>query len=409
MRRVSLRWTRFSAAAAAALLIGSSPVSAQKQYSVGASDTEIRIGQTMPYSGPASALSTLGRLHTAYFDMINEQGGINGRKIKFISLDDGFSPPKAVEQTRRLVEQEKVLLIFAPYGTATSSAVRKYLNTKKVPQLFVVAGGAMWGDYKNFPWTMGWMPRYEIESRIHANFILKNRPDAKIAVIYQNDDFGKELVRGLREGLGDKASSMIVKEVSYEVTDATVDSQVATLKESGADVLLSYTFPRFSAQVIRRIYDIGWRPLHILNQTSLSVVNVLTPAGLEKSKGVYAAHYVKDPSDPAWEKDAHLAEFRQWMAKYYPAGDVNDSSNMFGYALVKSMVEVLRKAGDNLTNENIMKSAAALDMEIGVLVPGIRIKTAADDFYPVEQMHLMNFDGKSWHLTDELVDGTKLR
>lgn len=397
------------AVASAIVLASASSVLAQKKYSVGASDTEIRIGQTMPYSGPASALSTLGRLHSAYFDMINEQGGINGRKIKFVSLDDGFSPPKAVEQTRRLVEQEKVLLIFSPYGTATSAAVRKYLNSKKVPQLFVVAGGAMWGDYKTHPWTMGWMPRYEIESRIHADFILKNRPNAKIAVLYQNDDFGKELARGLREGLGEKASSMIVKEVSYEVTDATVDSQVATLKESGADVLLSYTFPRFSAQVIRRVYDIGWKPLLILNQTSLSVVNVLTPAGLEKSKGVYAAQYVKDPSDPAWANDPHLAEFRAWMAKHYPAGDVNDSSNLFGYALVKSMVEVLRKAGDDLTRENIMKNAASLDMEIGVLVPGIRVKTGPEDFYPVEQMHLMNFDGKSWHLTGDLVDGTKLK
>jgi len=407
--RVAFQWLTGIAVASTVLLSGASSALAQKKYSVGASDTEIRIGQTMPYSGPASALSTLGRLHTAYFEMINEQGGINGRKIKFISLDDGFSPPKAVEQTRRLVEQEKVLLMFAPYGTATSAAVRKYLNSKKVPQLFVVAGGAMWGDYKNYPWTMGWMPRYEIESRIHADFILKNRPNAKIAIIYQNDDFGKELARGLREGLGDKAASMIVKEVSYEVTDATVDSQVATLKESGADVLLSYTFPRFSAQVIRRVYDIGWKPLLILNQTSLSVVNVLTPAGLEKSKGVYAAQYVKDPSDPAWANDPHLAEFRAWMAKYYPSGDINDSSNLFGYALVKTMVEVLRKAGDDLTHENIMKSAAALDMEIGVLVPGIRIKTGPEDFYPVEQMHLMNFDGKSWHLTGELVDGTRLK
>lgn len=385
------------------------PALAQSKYSTGASDTEIKIGQTMPYSGPASALGTLGRLHTAYFDMINAQGGINGRKIRLISLDDGFSPSKTVEQTRRLVEQDKVLLIFAPYGTAPSAAVRKYLNSKEVPQLFVVAGGAMWGDYENFPWTMGWMPRYEIESRIHAGFILKSRPNAKIAVIYQNDDFGKELTRGLREGLGDKASSMIVKEVSYEVTDPTVDSQVAALKESGADVLLSYALPRFSAQVIRRVHDIDWKPLIILNQTSVSIASVLTPAGLEKSKGVYAAHYVMDLSDPASANNSKLVEYRAWMAKHYPSGDINDSANQLGYALAKTIVEVLRKAGDDLTRANIMKSAASLDMEIGVLIPGIRVKTGSSDFYPVEQMQLMKFDGKNWNLTGDLIDGTKLK
>lgn len=396
-------------AALAIFVASAAPAFAQKKYSVGASDTEIRIGQTMPYSGPASALATVGRLHSAFFQHLNEQGGINGRQIKLISLDDGFSPPKTVEQTRRLVEQEKVLLIFSPYGTATSAAVRKYLNNKKVPQLFVAGGGAMWGDYENYPWTMGWLPRYEIESRIHADFILKTKPDARIGVIYQNDDFGKELARGLRAGLGDKASSMIVKEVSYEVTDATVDSQVAALKESGADVLLSYALPRFSAQVVRRAYDIDWKPMVILNQTAVSVANVLEPAGLEKARGAYAAAYIKDPSDPAWANDAHMAEFRAWMAKYYPAGDVTDSANLFGYGLAKTMVDVLRRAGDDLTHENIMRSAASIDLDVGVLVPGIRVKTGPKDFYPIEQMQLMRFDGKSWRLVGELVDGTRLK
>lgn len=396
-------------AALAGFAASAAPTFAQKQHSVGESDTEIRIGQTMPYSGPASALATVGRLHSAFFQYVNERGGINGRQIKFISLDDGFSPPKTVEQTRRLVEQEKVLLIFSPYGTATSAAVRKYLNSKKVPQLFVAAGGATWGDHENYPWTMGWLPRYEIESRIHADFLLRNKPDAKIAIIYQNDDFGKELARGLRAGLGGKASSMIVKEVSYEVTDATVDSQVAAMKESGADVLFSYALPRFSAQVVRRAYDIDWKPLIVLNQTAVSVANVLAPAGLEKSKGAYAAAYIKDPSDPAWANDAYMAEFRAWMAKYYPAGDVNDSANLYGYGVAKTMLDVLRRAGADLTHENIMRSAASLDLDVGVLLPGIRVKTGPTDFYPIEQMQLMRFDGNSWRLLGELIDGTKLK
>lgn len=408
MKNRSCLLKQLSLGMALAGLLGVSGAAAEGKYSPGASDTEIRIGQTMPYSGPASALSTMGRLHTAYFNMINEQGGINGRKISFTSLDDGFSPPKAVEQTRKLVEQDKVLLIFSPYGTATSSAVRKYLNKKEVPQLFVVAGGAMWGDHENYPWTMGWMPRYGIESRIHADFILKNKPDGKIAVLYQNDDFGKELLQGLREGLGDKAS-MIVQEQSYEVTDATVNSQIAALKESGADILLSYSYPRFTAQVIRRIAEMGWQPLHIVNQTSTGVANVLTPAGLDNAKGLYTAHYVKDPTDPAWKDDKATADWRAWMAKYYPEGDINDISNLFAYALAKSMVDVLERCGDDLTNENVMKQAASLDMEIGVLVPGIRVKTAPDDFYPVKQMQLMNFDGKSWHLVGDISDGSALK
>lgn len=391
------------AAVAGLMTIGQA--GAEGKYGPGASDTEIKIGQTAPYSGPASAMSTIGRLHAAYFEMINGQGGINGRKINFISVDDGFSPPKTVEQTRKLVEQEEVLLLFAPYGTATSSAVRKYLNNKKVPQLFVVAGGNTWGDHETYPWTMGWMPRYEVESRIHADFILKNKPDGKIAVLYQNDDFGKELLEGLRAGLGDKAS-MIVAAESYEVTDATVNSQVASLKASGADILVSYSLPKFTAQVIGRIHDIGWQPLHIVNQTSTGVGSVLKPAGLEKSKGIHTAYYVKDPTDPAWKDDPHMAAFRDWMAANYPAGDINDISNLFAFAMAETMVEVLKKSGDDLTRDNVMKQAASLDLDIGLMLPGVRIKTGEGDFYPVEGMQLMTFDGASWNVMGQVIDGS---
>lgn len=375
-------------------------------YDVGASDTEIKIGQTAPYSGSASAMSTIGRLHSAYFKTLNEQGGINGRKINLISLDDAFSPAKTVEQTRKLVEQEEVLLMFAPYGTPTSMAVRKYLNRKKIPQLFVVAGGNTWGDYEEYPWTMGWMPRYEVESRIHADFILKNKPDGKIAVLYQNDDFGKELLEGLRTGLGDKAS-MIIAEQSYEVTDATVNSQVSSLKASGADILLSYSLPKFTAQAISRVYDLGWQPLHIVNQTSTGVGAVMEPAGVDKSKGVHSAYYVKDPTDPLWRDDAELSAFRNWMAAHYPEGDISDISNLFAYAMAETLVDVLKRSGDDLTRENIMRQAQAIDLNIGIMLPGIRIKTSSTDFYPVEAMQLMTFDGHNWNVMGDIIDGTE--
>jgi branched-chain amino acid transport system substrate-binding protein len=372
------------------------PAAAQKKYSPGASDGTIKIGNTMPYSGPASAYGTIGRVEAAYFKMINEQGGINGRKIDFVTLDDGYSPPKAVEQVRKLVEQDEVLLVFQPLGTPSNSAIQQYLNAKKVPQLFVATGASKWGDPQHFPWTMGWQPSYQIEARIYAKYVLQNKPDAKIGILYQNDDFGKDYLKGIKDGLGDKAAKMIVSEVSYEVTDATVDSQIVTLKGAGADVFFNITTPKFAAQAIRKSYDIDWHPLQLLTNVSISVGSVMTVAGLEKGVGIITADYRKDPVDPQWQNDPAMKEWRAFMAKYYPEGDIKDNSNVYGYAVAQTLVQTLKQCGDNLTRENVMKQAASLDMSPGLLAPGVKITTSATDFYPIKQMRLQKFDGKSW-------------
>jgi branched-chain amino acid transport system substrate-binding protein len=372
------------------------PAAAQKKYSPGASDGTIKIGNTMPYSGPASAYGTIGRVEAAYFKMINEQGGINGRKIDFVTLDDGYSPPKAVEQVRKLVEQDEVLLVFQPLGTPSNSAIQQYLNAKKVPQLFVATGASKWGDPRHFPWTMGWQPSYQIEARIYAKYVLQNKPDAKIGILYQNDDFGKDYLKGIKDGLGDKAAKMIVSEVSYEVTDATVDSQIVTLKGAGADVFFNITTPKFAAQAIRKSYDIDWHPLQLLTNVSISVGSVMTVAGLEKGVGIITADYRKDPVDPQWQDDLAMKEWRAFMAKYYPEGDIKDNSNVYGYTVAQTLVQTLKQCGDNLTRENVMKQAASLDMSPGLLAPGVKITTSATDFYPIKQMRLQKFDGKSW-------------
>ena len=376
---------------------------AQKKYDTGANDKEIKIGNIMPYSGPASAYGTIGKVEAAYFRKINDEGGINGRKINFISVDDGYSPPKTVEMARKLVEQDEVLLVFNSLGTPPNSAIHQYMNSKKVPQLFVATGATKWNDPKNFPWTMGWQPNYQTEGAIYAKHILATKPDAKIAILYQNDDYGKDYLKGFKDGLGAK-TSMIVKEVSYETSDPTVDSQVVQMQGSGANVFFNITTPKFAAQAIRKSFDIGWKPVHYLNNVSASIGAVLIPAGLDKSVGLISTQYLKDPLDPAWKDDAGMKEWRAFMAKYYPEGDLKDGSNVFGYTVAQGLVQVLKQAGNDLTRANIMKQAASLkDFVPSLVLPGIKVNTSATDFAPFQQEQMIRFDGKEWVRFGEIV------
>ena len=373
-----------------------------KNYGPGVTDTEIKIGNIMPYSGPASAYGTIGKAEAAYFQYINDQGGINGRKINFISLDDGYSPPRTVEQARKLVEQEEVLLIFQPLGTPPNSAIHKYMNSRKVPQLFVATGASKWNDPKKFPWTMGWQPNYHDEGAIYARHILQTKPDAKIGILYQNDDYGKDYLGGFKEGLGDKAKSMIVMEVSYEVTDPTIDSQMVTMKASGADTFINITTPKFAAQAIKKADEIDWRPTHYLNSVSNSVGSVLKPAGFEASKGIYSAFYLKDPVDPQWKDDQAYKDWTAWMDKYLPNGDKTSAFNVFGYSVAQTLVEVLKACGDDLTRENVMKQAASMEHTLPMLLPGIMVKSSADDFAPIEDEYIGQFNGTSWELQEKM-------
>ncbi len=394
------------ATVAAAGLAGTA--AADKMYGPGVSDTEIKIGNTNPYSGPASAYGTIGKAIQAYFDKINAEGGINGRKLNFVTLDDGYSPPKTVEQVRKLVEKEEVAILFQNLGTPTNTAIHKYINAKKVPHLFVATGATKWGQPNKFPWTMGWQPNYQAEAKVYAKYILDNQPDAKIAVLYQNDDYGKDYLEGFRAGLGDKAGSMLVSELPYEVTDPTVDSQIVSMKNSGANVFFNITTPKFAAQAIRKAFDIGWKPLHFLNNVSSSVGSVLTPAGLEKSVGIITAQYQKDPTDPQWRDSQAYKDWNAWMDQYYPGGDKNDVSNAFGYSAAQTLEHVLRAAGDNLTRENLMKQAANIqDLELPMLLPGVLVNTSPTDFYPIEGMMLSRFDGKKWELFGDVIDPSK--
>ena len=377
---------------------------AEKKYGPGATDSEIKIGQTMPYSGPASAYGTIGKSEVAYFTMINGQGGINGRKVNLISLDDGYSPPRTVEQIRKLVEEQEVLFTFQTLGTPPNTAIHKYMNAKKVPQLFVATGATKWGDPQHFPWTMGWQPPYQFESHIYAKYLLQNKPDAKIGILYQNDDYGKDYLKGIKDGLGDKAAKMIVAEVSYEVTDPSVDSQIVTLQGSGADVFFNVSTPKFAAQAIRKAYDTGWRPLQLINYVSISIASALQPAGLEKSVGIISVSYYKDPTDPAWKDDKANKDYVAFMKRYYPDGNPDDNLNVFGYSAAQTLVQVLKQCGDDLTRENVMRQAANLkDLELPMLLPGIRLNTSPTDFYPIKQVQLMRFDGKTWVLFGELL------
>jgi ABC-type branched-subunit amino acid transport system substrate-binding protein len=381
-------------------------LAADKKYDTGASDTEIKIGNIMPYSGPASAYGIVGRTEAAYFKKINDAGGINGRKINFISYDDGYSPPKTVEQARKLVESDEVLFIFNPLGTPPNSAIHKYMNSKKVPQLFVATGATKWNDPQNFPWTMGWQPNYQSESRIYAKYLLKEKADAKIAVLYQNDDYGKDYLKGLKDGLGAKAATMIVAEESYETTEPTIDSHIVKLKASGADVFVDITTPKFAAQAIKKTAEVEWKALHILNNVGASVGSVIKPAGFDNAQGIISAAYVKDASDPQWNDDPGMKQFLEFMAKDFPDGDKLDFNAVVGYGVAQTLVQVLKQCGDDLTRENIMKQAANLkEFRTEVLLPGIAINTSPSDFAPISQLQLMRFKGEKWELFGEVVSG----
>jgi len=376
----------------------------QKKYGPGANDTEIKLGQTMPYSGPASAYGTIGKLEQAYFKMVNEQGGINGRKINLISLDDGYSPPKAVEQVRKLVEQDEVLALFQTLGTPSNSAIHKYVNAKKVPHLFLATGATKWADPKNFPWTIGFNLSYQSEGVIYAKYLLKNKPNAKVAILYQNDDYGKDLLKGVKDGLGAQGAKLIVAEASYEVTDPTVDSQIVTLQGSGADTFINITTPKFSAQAIRKAYDSGWKPLHIVNNVGASVGSVLTPAGLDKSVGLVTIQYYKDPNDPQWKEDPAMLEWRAFMGRYYREGDPKDASNLYAFIAAQTMVHVIKACGNDLTRENVMKQAASIkNLKLPLLLPGMSLNTSANDYFMVKQAQLSKFTGTQWELFGDIL------
>ena len=384
----------------AALLLAAlvSTADAQKKYDPGASDTEIKVGNIMPYSGPASSYASIGKSEAAYFRMINEQGGINGRKINFISYDDGYSPPKTVEQARKLVESDEVLLLFNTLGTATNSAIQKYMNAKKVPQLFVSSGASKWADPKNFPWTMGWSPSYQNEGRIWAAWILKNHPDAKIGVMFQNDDLGKDYLAGVRDGLGDKAGKMIVVQASFETSSPTVDSQIVQIRAANPDIFLNIASPKFAAQAIKKAGELGWKPIQMLVNVSQSVASVIKPAGFDNAQGVISAGYMKDPTDPQWKDDPTIKEWNAFMDKYYPDGDKGDIYTLYGFGIARTLAHVLQQCGDNLTRENVMKQATSLDYEVGIFLPGTRVKTSPTDYSPLQQLQMMRFKGERWEL-----------
>ncbi|HEY2188370.1 MAG TPA: ABC transporter substrate-binding protein [Caldimonas sp.] len=405
MSQDPLRISRRTAlGAGVALAVGGNAFAEAAKYGPGASATEIKLGQTMPYSGPASAYGTIGKLHQAYFKMINDNGGINGRKITLISLDDGYSPPRAVEQVRRLVEQDEVLALFQTLGTPSNSAIHKYVNAKKVPHLFLATGATKWGDPKNYPWTMGFNLSYAAEGAIYARYLLKTKPNAKIGILYQNDDYGKDLLKGVEETLTGPKASMIVKKVSYEVTDATVDSQILTLQGSGADTFINITTPKFAAQAIRKAWDSGWKPLHIVNNVGASVGSVLVPAGLDKSVGLLTLQYYKDPNDPQWKDDPAMLEWRGFMGRYYREGDPKDASNLYAYITAEVMVQVLKQCGNDLTRENVMRQAANLkSLKLPLLLPGMSINTSPTDYYPIEQGQLARFTGQLWAGFGDLI------
>ena len=386
-----------------ALTVSASLALAEKKYGPGVTDTEIKIGQTMPYSGPASLYGTVGKAMAAYFDRINAEGGVNGRKIRLISLDDGYSPPKAVEQTRKLVEQEDVLLIFGTLGNAVNTAIHKYLNGKKVPQLLIASTSIKWNDPQNFPWTIAFQPNQKTEAEVYISYLLKNHPDAKVAMLYQNDDFGVGYTRAVKDILGQRAAKMLLAEASYEVTDSSVDSQVVSLQSSGADTLLIFASPKFAGMILRKSYDIGWRPLKLMTLASASVASVLQPAGLEKSIGVISAAFTKDPTDPQWNNDTATKEWLAWMKRYYPDGNVADIYNVYGYSYAQALVEIPR-CGEDLTRENVMKQATNLkNVMLPMLLPGVKITTSPTDYRIIRQLQLMRFDGKQWVLFGDVV------
>jgi ABC-type branched-subunit amino acid transport system substrate-binding protein len=405
MKRITRR--SILVAAPSVLAFAALPARAEKQYGPGVTDTEIKIGNTGPYSGPASSYGTIPKSMAAYYKMVNDQGGVNGRKINFISYDDAYSPPKTVEQVRRLVEQDGVLLVAASLGTPTNSAIWNYMNQKKVPQLFVSTGATKWDDPKHHPWTMGWQPNYQSEGRVYAAYIVEHKPDGKIGVLYQNDDFGKDYLKGLKDGLGDKAKSMIVVEAAYETTDPTVDSQIIGMKAAGCDVFVNTGIPKFAAQAIRKAAEIEWKPLHILSSVGTSVAATLKPAGLENAKDLVTDFYIKDPTDPQWQDDQGYKDWLAFMDKYYPEGDKTDAGNVYGPSVSQTVVQVLKQCGDELTRDNVMRQAANLhDFTVPMLLPGIKINTSPSDFAPVKQIQMARFDGERWRLFGPLISGS---
>jgi branched-chain amino acid transport system substrate-binding protein len=403
MPAIQMRLGAISAALAIVAATSSASL-AQKKYDIGATDTEIKIGNINAYSGPASAYGTIAKTEAAYFNKINAEGGINGRKINFISYDDGYSPPKTVEQARKLVESDEVLLIFNSLGTPPNSAIQKYMNQKKVPQLFVATGATKWNDPREFPWTMGWQPNYQSETQIYAKYILKNMPNAKIAVLYQNDDYGKDYLKGLTDGLGSKAASMIVAQESYEVTEPTIDSHIVKLKSSGADVFVDIATPKFAAQAIKKVAEIEWKPTHFLNNVSASFGSVIKPAGVQNAQGIISSAYLKDPTDPQWKDDPGLKSWNAFLDKYYPEADRVDASVVYGYTVAQTMVYVLKRCGDDLTRANVMKQAASIkDLQLDGFLPGVKINTSPTDFAPLSQLQLETVKGDTWSRFGDII------
>ncbi|WP_426437669.1 ABC transporter substrate-binding protein [Bradyrhizobium genosp. P] len=399
---------RIAAACAAvvAFTATSTAAFAQKKYDTGATDTEIKVGNIMPYSGPASAYGVIGKTEEAYFKMINDQGGINGRKVSFVSYDDAYSPPKAVEQVRKLVESDEVLLVFNPLGTPSNTAIQKYLNAKKIPQLFVATGATKWNDPKTFPWTMGWQPSYQSEAQIYAKWLMKEKPDAKVAILYQNDDFGKDYLKGTKDGFGAKAASTIIMEESYEVSEPSIDSHIVKIKAANPDVLLIYTTPKFGAQTIKKTAELGWKPLQIITNVSISVGSVMQPAGFENAQGVLSAAYAKDGSDPQWATDPGMKKWSAFVDKYMPGADKTDNGVVYGYGAAQTLAKVLEMCGDDLTRANVMKQAASLkDFAPDTLLPGVKINTSATDFAPISQLQMQRFKGQKWELFGETISG----
>jgi branched-chain amino acid transport system substrate-binding protein len=393
---------------AAALAVSASSALAQKKYDTGASDTEIKIGQTAPFSGPASAYATIAKAQAAYIKMINEQGGVNGRKINLIQYDDAYSPPKTVEQVRKLVESDEVLLTFQLLGTPGNAAVQKYLNQKKVPQLLAGTGADRFSDYKDFPWTIGYNPSYQTEGRIYAQYILANHPAAKIAILFQNDDLGRDYVKGLKDGLGANAAKMIVAEASYELSDPTVDSQMVKLKASGADLFYNISTPRFAAQAIKKAAEMDWKPVHILDINASGVNEVMKPAGEENSKGIISVNYGKDMDDPQWQNDEGMKKFWAFMDKYYPEGNRMSSFNGYGYSTTQLLIEILKRCGDDLTRENVMKQTTSLKgVTLDLSLPGLTVNSSPTDYRLNKQLQMMRFDGKRWVLFGPIIEAGK--
>jgi branched-chain amino acid transport system substrate-binding protein len=395
---------RAAALAIAAVALSTGVAVAQKKNDVGVTDTEIKIGNIAPYSGPASSYATIAKTEAAYFKMVNDAGGINGRKVNFISYDDGYSPPKTVEQVRKLVESDEVFAIYQVVGTPGNTAIQKYLNQKKVPQIFIGSGATKWADPKDFPWSMGWQPNYQSEARIYSKYIQKNYPGKTVGILYQNDDFGKDYLTGFHEVFG-KDSKTIVAEVPFEVTSPTVDSQVVQIKGANPDIYITIATPKFAAQSVKKVGEMNWHPVQFITNVSVSVSSVMKPAGLENSQGIISAAYLKDPTDPQWKDDAGLKEWRAFMTKWYPEGDLNDAATVFGYGVAKGLHQVLIQCGDEMTRENLMKQMQKMDMEIGIYLPGVKIKTSDKDWSPIEQLQLMKFEGETWKLFGPLMDG----